>query len=44
MFLDIGRQLGRLHTVIYGLLFDLATDLYVKMAPNGPNSGNSVVF
>ena len=24
------------HTVIYGLLFDVATDLYVKMAQNDP--------
>ena len=33
----LGRQLGRLHAVIYGLLFDVATDLYVKMAQNDPN-------
>ena len=27
---------GCSHAVIYGLLFDVATDLYVKMAQNGP--------
>ena len=35
-----GHPLGlpyRSHAVIYGLLFDVATDLYVKMAQNDPN-------